>query len=194
MSAAGESRGGMELALLDERSGAGPLRRLVGQFARRERTYASLRMFHDVAHKINIADDLEKEAPVVIDAGLPKVLRFVVFLGAEGRVVEAFKQESRLLVVGLLYLLRRLVVCPQKMRRAVEPHFPVRLRFPGVEFGAFPVKVRTELRSGVERQAVWPRFASSKDRLRRASMMRRWAGCTHRPRWGIGSGRLPPWG
>ena len=48
----------------------------------------SFRMGHEVKEVIGIALDGEIEPPVIIDARLPDITRFVVFLGTQGRVAE----------------------------------------------------------------------------------------------------------
>jgi hypothetical protein len=43
-------------------------------------------MLDDVPDVIDLIPDEEIEAPIFVDAGLPEILTFVVFLGAEGWV------------------------------------------------------------------------------------------------------------
>lgn len=56
------------------------------------------RVRDDREQDVGVVLDLEVEAPVAIDAGLPDVARLVVLLGAERMVTEVAEQESKLLL------------------------------------------------------------------------------------------------
>src|ERR1700690_259598 len=80
----------------------------------------------------------EKEAPVAVDARLPEVAGFVVFLGAQRGMIEVLRQQPNLLLEGLLDCERRAPVIPlgaprmcpghggQDALRTVEPLRPLR--------------------------------------------------------------------
>lgn len=53
-------------------------------------------MLLEVFQSVCVAGDLEVEAPVVIHAGLSDVAGFVVFLGAEGRMVKVLYKKNEL--------------------------------------------------------------------------------------------------
>ena len=50
------------------------------------RAYCSLGMGDDLFNDVGIARDSEIETPVAVDSRLPQARRFVIFLGAEGRM------------------------------------------------------------------------------------------------------------
>jgi hypothetical protein len=46
------------------------------------------RMRNDLFNLVGVIDDGKVKAPILVDAGLPEILRFVVLLGPQGAVVK----------------------------------------------------------------------------------------------------------
>ena len=63
----------------------------------------SLGMRNNAADHMNVTGDVEVEAPIVIDACLPKVLGFVVLLGMQRRVPQIAGKEVDLFDESLLH-------------------------------------------------------------------------------------------
>jgi len=53
-------------------------------------------MLLEVFQSIRVTHDFEVESPVVIHAGLPYVVGFVVFLSSEGWMMEVLREEPEL--------------------------------------------------------------------------------------------------
>jgi len=73
-------------------------------------------MRDDVKNNVRVIFDGEVEAPGAVNSGLPAVSGFVVFLGAEGWMVEVLKQEGHLLQEGSLNLGRSIGKGPRGKR------------------------------------------------------------------------------
>lgn len=64
----------------------------------------------DAQNPIRVAVDLKVEAVLMVDAGLPYLLGFVVFLGSQRWVLGAGKKETELFVEARLNCRRKLSV------------------------------------------------------------------------------------
>ena len=71
-----------------------------GRVDRRNAAYSPrlFRIGNNVADNVSVARNVEIEAPVLIDAGLPQVLSFTIFLGVQRRVIEVVQQEPELFI------------------------------------------------------------------------------------------------
>jgi hypothetical protein len=57
---------------------------------------------HYIANAVRIRIDLEIEAPIVVDTGLPAVIRFIVLFGAQAWMSQVPHKKIDLLYEGLL--------------------------------------------------------------------------------------------
>ena len=82
-------------------------------------------MRDDGVKDVRVAFDGEIKAPRLIDPGLPQARGFVVFLGAERRVLKILGEKTLLLVERLLHVGRRGCIVSLEFRRVNEPHLRV---------------------------------------------------------------------
>ena len=68
-------------------------------------------MRDDIFNVIGVVHDGEIKTPTLVDAGLPQVLDFIVFLGAQRRVQEVESEEPKLLFKGTLHIPWRVLQC-----------------------------------------------------------------------------------
>src|SRR3989442_1524012 len=63
----------------------------------------------ELVDNVGVAGNRKVEAPVLVDAGLPEVLRFVVLLGVKRGVFEIVFEEANLLEEGFSHCLGRFI-------------------------------------------------------------------------------------
>mgnify|MGYP001396375345 CR=1 FL=1 len=66
-------------------------------------------MGNHVADNISVARNIEIKAPVLIDAGLPEILSFIVFFGMQRRVIEVMEEKLELFIEGAANRRRRIL-------------------------------------------------------------------------------------
>ena len=90
-----------------------------------------LRMVADAVETVLVVFNGEREPPIAIHARLPEAERFVVLFGSQGGMTEVLRQESDLLVEGLLHLRGRGSILPKELLRVPGGHGREALR-PGL--------------------------------------------------------------
>src|ERR1700730_13867219 len=134
-------------------------------------------MSDDIEDNARIVYDDEVESPVLVDASLPEVLGFIILLGAQRRVLKILRKQPHLLQKCLLRVWRGSFKCDNNPRVVV-----VNLHRARVFVFLLLAFLRSLFNEAIissavlNGPAVWPRFTSSNDFARRASMMRRCAG------------------